>query len=562
MAGNADVEQGTRTLSSSAETLQIGQVDAQGNIVVSGNGTLLRVSSDPSASIVRSGVTASTTPNMTISQGAKTGNTAAGGSVTLDSTNKTSLDPTATLSGSTINLDSGQISLQLANPGSLQPTAGLVLSSDALQTLENSATSLSLLSYSSIDFYGSGPVGKLDGAGQPTFTSLALHAGEIRGFNTGGVGTTFNAQKILLDNSANGTVPGQVAPSSGSLTFNAGAGTIDLGANQLAIDQYNRVALNAGGGILLQGPGGLTTQGALTMTTPLLTGATGANQVVTAGGNLELDAGGNATVTGGLGASLKLVGTIGLTDNSNITLPSGTLTMHAVGGDVSVGAGSLLDVSGTAQSIFDATQYTSGGQITLAADAGNVTLAAGSKVNVSAQPAAGNAGSLTISAPTGAFTASGVLLGQGSANGQSGTFSLDVASIPAIPGFSAGTIDSLSSTLLTAGFTQSISIRDRGDASVTLDGPSTTQPLTAQSVNLSADTGSINVAGKIDASGVTGGAINLDAYGNVTLLPGSLLTVEGSYYNDAGKGGAVSLLMCRFLRGGQTWVSAFHQCDR
>jgi hypothetical protein len=73
----------------------------------------------------------------------------------LDSTSATTLDPAALLLGQSINLSSGQISVQLTNPGALQPTTGLVLGGAVLTSLQNTAA-LSLLSYSSLDFYGTG----------------------------------------------------------------------------------------------------------------------------------------------------------------------------------------------------------------------------------------------------------------------------------------------------------------------------------------------------------------------------------------------------------------------
>jgi filamentous hemagglutinin family protein len=554
-----------------------------------GDGTLLRVSSDPTTSIVRSDVTGSPalTPAMNI--GSKTnpgaqGATITGASVTLDSTGSSFLAANANLSGTTanlnrtqsINLDSGQISLQLGSGGSPQ---GLVLTGGLVNELEQSVTSLSLLSYSSIDIYSSSlginnGVSANDVIGSSSFGSLALHAGEIRGFaQNAGDSMTFAAQNILLDNSANGTVPGQVVAQNGSLTFDAGAGTIELGANQLDIDQYNSVTMRADGGIIVQGTGGLTAQGSLAMETPLLTGASGANQTITAGalptpaalllglattgGSLSITNvdGVPVPVVNNLGASLNLVGAQngvtagdpdGVAVNSNIVLPSGTLNIEADKGNLSVDAGGLLDVSGTAQPFGGGYEYTGGGQITLKSDAGNVSLAAGSQVNVSARPQAGNAGSLTISAPSvnnanpnldGTFIASGTLLGQGGAGGQAGTFSLDVGSL------SGASLDFLAGILSPDGFTHSISIRDRGDQdssslAVTLDPGKT---LKANTVNISTDAGSIGIAGTIAASGQTGGTINLEAEGNVTLSAGSLLTVEGVNFNDAGKGGAVSL---------------------
>ena len=516
LAPNALVEQ-TGASSGSADTLLLGRAGVAG----SGDGALLRVSGDVSAQIIRSGVSSSAVPTMTIGAGARI----AGASITLDSTSATSLDSTARLDGDAIALNSGQISLQLDNPGALQPTTGLVLSGLALQTLQTGANALSLLSYSSIDIYGTGQIG------QPTVASVALRAAEIRGFNNAGGAVSFVAQNIVLDNSPGGAMPGPVAGApGGTLEFNAD--TIRLGAGQLGIDQFASVALNATGGILAQGAGTLSAQQALSMTAPVITGATGAEHTFSAGGAISVQSpsgAADASITGGLGASLTFVGA-SVSANSNIILPSGRLTLHATTGDVLIGnlAASRLDVGGTAQTFFDLVKYTNGGRVELVSDAGGVNIAAGSVVTVAAAAAGGDAGELSVGAANGAVTlADGALLGQGGAGGKGGSFALDVGSLP-------GT-QALDAALDAAAFTRSRTIRVRtGD--VAIDGLAT-----AHTYSLSADQGSINVSNTIDASGAQGGTINLAASGSVTLASGARLTVAAQNFDAAGKGGAITL---------------------
>ena len=119
---------------------------------------MVRVSSNSSVGIIRVGVDSSTAPTLNVGADVRI----AGASVTLDSTHLITLDPTASLSGNSMAIGTGRISLQLSDPGPLQANAGLVLSGVALQTLQDSAQSLSLLSYSSIDIYGTGQVGNSD----------------------------------------------------------------------------------------------------------------------------------------------------------------------------------------------------------------------------------------------------------------------------------------------------------------------------------------------------------------------------------------------------------------
>ena len=482
------------------------------------------------------------------------GATIGGGGVILDSTYATRLDPTAKLNASAITLDSGQISLQLTNPGDLtlidgSPTAGLVLTEASLKNLQATAHSISLLSYSSLDIYGTGAVGELKD-GVPTLGNLAVRTGEIRGFNNNGGAVAFFAQDILLDNSAKSGVLGPVSGVQGSLEFHAN--TIELGVNQLNVDQYESLSLDASKAVLGQGVGGLATAGDLTITTPLLTGKIASNQTIKAAGDFKILTPVSATqsdIVGGLGARLSLIGS-SLDVNTEIAMPSGILSLRATAGDLSVGdlSAATLDVGGNSRSYFDVVKYTNGGQINLAADQGKVQVAAGSSVSVAAQSGGGDAGTLNVSAPEGSFVIKGNLLGQGGANGIAGSFSLDSANFGVSTISASNDLSDLERALNAGSFSQSQSIRIRGGLvdgisynDVLLQGATLQTQVNAHQFSLSADQGAIAVSGVINASGDQGGTINLIAHGGVTLLPGALLTVAGDHFSHAGKGGSVSL---------------------
>jgi len=515
LAPDAAILQSGPTLHS-LENFLIGNAATPG----SGNGVALRVGGDTRGAIIRSGVSQSAIPALTVGAGAQI----VGSGLTLDSTNATSLSPTALIAGTIVNLNSGQISLLLDNPGVIQPTVGLVLSGPALQALQSSAQTLSLLSYSSIDFYGTGTI-----ASGGTF---ALRAGEFRTFNNGGGVVSINADDIFLDNRSNGSVVGPVSAPSGTIAFNAN--TIRLGSNLIQIDQASTVELNASQGLLLQGTGSLVAQGAITINTPLITGAEAVTYTLQArGGPLTMQPQPPAVavapaVTGGLGANISLLGT-SVIANTDILLSSGILNVRATAGDLTVGG--RFDVGGTSQAFNDLTRYTDGGQIHLSSDTGSVTIDATSVLNVAAQAGGGNAGSIAISAPLGVFTLSGAVAGKGGVGGAGGTFALDTGSIL------GNSVSPLDATLDAGGFTQSRTYRVR-TGNITVDGLAT-----AHHYSLSADTGDITVtaAGRIDASGVTGGTISLVASRSLILQSGSVLTVAAQNFSDAGKGGAVSL---------------------
>src|SRR5262249_20971695 len=145
-----------------------------------------------------------------------------------------------------------------------------------------------------------------DPAGQPVLASLALHTGEIRGFDLGGGTVSFNAQDILIDNSANGSGLGAIAPNDGSLTLNAN--TIQLGSNQTSIDQFSGLTFNTTNGFFFKNTGGWATGGSLTINPPVFAGATAASETITAAGAVDIEpiAGAIAKVTGGLGANLTI----------------------------------------------------------------------------------------------------------------------------------------------------------------------------------------------------------------------------------------------------------------
>lgn len=512
LAENAEIVQ-EGALTGAADKLLLGTSTVSG----SGDGALVRVSSDKSASIIRSGVSASTVPALSVGAGARL----SGAGLLLDSTSRTVLDASVNLSGKAVSLNSGQISIQLADPGALQPTTGLVLSNAALAKLQASAQSLSLLSYSSIDLYGNGTVGSV-----ATVESLALHAAQIRGFNNNGGDVIFAAKSLILDNSTGRAALASAVPATGTLIFEAD--TIQLGANTLKVDQFNALALRSGGGIQLKGSGGLSVSGDLNITAPVLTGDSTAKQSLVATGAVTMAQGGtvSAALASGLGANLAVQGS-SIAANGTILLPSGTLTLRALTGDLTIGG--RLDVGGTAKTYYNKAEYTDGGSLNLTAVQGNVVVASGGSLSVAANAAGGDAGTLTVSSVNGTFTQNGSIRGTAGSGGVGGSFILDANNLP--------TTAALDASLNTGGFNYSRSLRSRtGDVSI--DGMAQ-----ANRYVVSADAGSINVTGTgvINASGSTGGTIGLYASNGVSLQDGSILSVAADDFNSAGKGGRVDI---------------------
>jgi hypothetical protein len=491
-------------LSTSAET-----------IAVVGDGSLLRVSGDSSASITRTGATSSSAPSLSIGANARI----TGKGVILDSTSASIIAPSLNLTASALTLGSGQISV-LFEP---QPTglAGsvvnnhLTLQGDFLRNAFAS-NALTLQSYRTIDLYGSA-------ASTHQLNSLKLLSSGVRGYTSAGTNIQLNASDVLFSNP--NSAAGLANPSTNTGLLAITAQNIRFGENGFAIAGFNSLDLASTNGAKADSKGSFSTTGSLSLSTPLLTASQGISYSLTASSALSMLASGrSSTITPGLGATLNLAGS-SVSLASNIALPSGSLIATASSGDIIV-SGTLM-AEGTAKNFYDVTRFTDAGAIELNAKAGKVTLANGSRVSVAASSAGGNAGSLTIKSPSGIFVNDGLISGAAGLAGLAGTFSLD-----------AGTIASfadLSTDLASSGFSREQNLRVR-NGDIAID-----QNLTVQKFTLSTDNGGIVVNARIDASGETGGRIEMISRNNLTLSPTGSLTVAAQRFSNAGKGGHIHL---------------------
>ncbi len=137
------------------------------------------------------------------------------GSVILDSSNLTSLDPTVSVGANSLVINTGGLSIELPTLASpiATPLSGLVLSSSTLGMLQQSVQNLALQSYSTFDIWGSGAIGGPAVSGQFPVQNLELHAADIRGFDNGGGTVTINAQTVTLAGLASGNAPGAIQSS-------------------------------------------------------------------------------------------------------------------------------------------------------------------------------------------------------------------------------------------------------------------------------------------------------------------------------------------------------------
>jgi filamentous hemagglutinin family protein len=488
----------------------------------SGDGSLVRVSANSSGGVFRRSVGSSSEPVLVL----RSGTTLTGGSIVLDSTDATYLSSAARLNADAVSLASGQISIRLNQPGVLLPTTGLVLSGGAFSSLQNSAKRLSLLSYSSIDVYGTGTVGSRD------FDQLSLQAASIRGMNNNGGPVNFTASDLVIGNSAASTVVSPLRGGrSGTITFDANQ--ITLGGNEVLLEGYSDSFLTASDRILVSGVGTFDAAGDLSLVTRGITGISASRYRISAGGLLATNrpaAGESGITAAGFGADLTLEGAR-VRINGDLALPSGTLTLHARSGSLIIGgdAASNLDLAGTSTTFIDAIRYTSGGVVNLLAAKGTVEIGENALISVSAQNGGGDAGSIRVLAPEGLFDLAGSIIGTAGVNGTKGAFTLDAGSL------TNGSLAELDAILNDGSFNRSRDYRIR-TGGVRVDGVAD-----SQIYRVAADSGNIVVSGTVNATGATGGTIDFKANGSLIVSSGAVLDASGAHFDAAGKGGSITL---------------------
>jgi hypothetical protein len=488
-----------------------------------GDGAALRVSADPAAMLTRSDLGGGSDAQLKVGAQAYL----AGGSVVLDSSSAMEIAPSATVDASSLSISSGQISL-LLEPQTL-PLAGeevsgqLVLEGNVLARAAQSDL-LRLSSYRTIDLYGSGTFG------DASLARLELLGGGLRGYGANGGIASVAAGSLLLANPLN-VSPQARSGSAGDLQLQVGQ--IELGANSFDLSGYQSISGEISGGILAVSDGALSTSASLSLTLPLLTGAQGVSYQIQSDGQLKLLSSATATILSpGIGSRFDLVAD-SLKVSAPILLPSGSLSMTARKGDIEVDG--VLSVAGAARQFFDVTKYADAGRIDLTASHGLVSLSAGSSVSIAADSRGGDAGVLTIKSPTGLFELLGKISAGAGLNGTGGSFDLDAGSL--------ANFDLLMKDLDAAGaFTRRDLRVRRGDVAVS-------GSVRAREFFLSTDGGNIDVFGKIDASGPTGGQIALNSSGNLTLHSGSVLNVAADDFSNAGKGGHISLAAGSAVQG-------------
>ncbi|HQT71371.1 MAG TPA: hypothetical protein PLE48_13235, partial [Thiobacillus sp.] len=506
-------------------------------------GALLGLSSGELAPVVRAG-TLDNTPahgNLTIETGAKL--IASGGSIAVDSTGTPRVEEGVLLTSDTLAIGARRIALGAA------PVNGdaLVLGSAQLAALSN-AKNFVLRSYSSIDLYGNVNLGQV-GTGSFTFDSAGLVGHDVGGASAP---VDLSASTITLQN-LSGTALAPTAPGTGTLTLNADKLVLaESGTAGFTLGGFQQVDVQAKE-VSLQGGGTLTVASDLAIETARIAAGTGlADQKIKAYDDSQqvwhdikltqpvLAPGASAPTFAAAplpGGKLKIDASA-VDFGSSIDLQSGRLEFVAHGtaatDGVTLKTGSSIDLSSYektfAQGSANLTESASAGRFTMSSDNGSVDAQSGSSIDLQGGAAGGDAGVLTVAAANGTVSLDGTLLAS-AAVGKSGSANIDAKDLA---NFSA-----LNSKLETARFGERRYMRARtGNVEV-----AATDTVTAQAVQVVADSGSIDVRGTIDASGIAGGGeVELDAGQGIHLFGSSRIlangtsadTAAGAAYSDGG----------------------------
>ncbi len=483
---------------------------------VNGDDAFLRISGDKQISLNKTS-TLGNAGELLVEAGATL---AASKSMLLDASKSTTLDGDIRMKGGSLSLSANSI-----NIGEVSGLASgaLNLSNEKLQNL--AVDELLLSSRDTVNFYGN--VAQADNSAIK-FDSLRISAAGFSGFASPGQTAKLQANTLYLQNLA-GAVATQAATGQGNLELSAN--NYNQGSGNFSINGFQNNTVNVAGQFNATGDGVLTVGGALNMNVGTITAVGGSHLKLDASGyamqvnNLPLlqrgiegdlsnqispnpsfpKRGTDTTIS--FGGAINLVADA-IDFNAKALMPSGSLAMEALKGDVNIAENADINLAGQAVSFADTVDYTPGGTFSAVADHGKITLAENSAINLSTGGGSASGGKLILKA----FDQTVDLLGNINANG--GSAELDVS------GFSAnGGFDKLMNTLGNAGISDDIYFRSR-DADIM---QSTGQAIKANSITLVADHGAISLSGNIN-----GGVIGLYAGDIITLENGAQLTATGN----------------------------------
>lgn len=396
---------------------------------------------------------------------------------------------------------------------------GVFVTNALLENLGN-PDDVVLKSYSNFDVYGNAALGSAEA------NSLSFEGAGFASLKSGQF--DIQARNVSFSNPDGGSLK-DVELAIGGGTMNVLADNILFGTGQAAAAGFAKVNLTARGDIagvardagkLADGGDphdGLAVTGDLGLTAQRITGYNGSDVFLKADGLLttaryelaegetrlkqdDAPLGGRLALTG---ASVSLGG--------DIELPAGWLSVSAESGGLTLLDGARIFTGGVVRQfkgVKDTVQVlVAGGFTSLEAKGGDLVIADTATVDVSGLGGA-DAGRLAISVPNGSLTLKGELLGTTETTATvsdpwQGSISLDVTALDDGDETTSNELSSLLQHL--DGFGAGFSLRQRDGDLVLAANTDGSASVKAKRVVLSADQGSLEILGKIDAQSADGG---------------------------------------------------------
>ncbi len=471
---------------------------------LTGDGALLRISADKQVDLVKQNIQG-TTGELIIHEGA---NLASSSSMLLDASKSTTLAGNIQMSGGALNLSANSINL-----GDVKELSDSSLNLSNEKLLSLAVDELVLSSKNRIGLYGN--IGQTDTEGnlQPIkFDSLVINALGFTGMGSENQHAKIEANTLLFQNDT-GLSDNNISNGAGALSLTAN--NYLQGQGNFAMNGFSSLAINAANSFASTGQGTLVLGGDTTITTGEFI-SEGSSQLImqAAGQHIALNNNGaaiNAANTN-LGGQINVLAD-SIDMNANINMPSGGFSLHALTGAINVASNANINLAGKAVAFADTADFTPGGTFSAIADQGAINIAEGSAINLNSGGGTSASGQFELKAPAQSVE----LLGDIYASG--GSTNLEVGRFSPSFGF-----DALMSKVAVAGINNVINFRAvNADINQHAD-----QVIHAKTLSLTADNGSITVAGKLNVnSTMQAGKIALNAGDTIQLEAGSQVTATG-----------------------------------
>jgi filamentous hemagglutinin len=515
---------GKRPSRSDDLTMSFARRDIDGDGISTAGGTVLRASAGDGVNISQDIAIDRSIGTIVIEEGARL---SAERSLALDATNNTSFKGDLALGNNTqLSLSAGRITFGDSD-GAVD---GLVIRDDQLSQFEQLA-SLTLRSYSSVDFRGDVSFGTLDEQGKPRLAKFIVDTAAIMGFGS-------DTQRVLITTGGfqfvNTTNSGVLEGSEGTGQFAINSDRIVIGEGDKFISGFTKTTFASQGEIAVAEVGKLSVQNDLTLSAYRVTALKRSDQSITSSGSFVIDRAANAVAPStrvDLGGKLALSGK-DILQQGEIFLPGGIVSLAATGtdGNLILDTGSITSVAG-AERVFDGKSiFVSGGKVSLISNTGDVQIRSGgaeggepARISVAGSDRGGDAGALSIAAAEGRVSILGSIAGAAAEGYESGQFSLDTGIVNSDPTQTVNNFASVNEKLNEGGFNRARILRLR-DGDLTI---APTDVASSKQIQIVVDAGKIEIAGTVESNSSRGGRIELWARDNLTLAATGRLIAGG-----------------------------------